>query len=180
MELVDETGAKGAGFLSDVVEAWEGAASPLTDAGLRTVLLRIGVVLSADGGALQKLLPVFKAGLGGRVGSGQQRMSWIALSDLVDVFMAAIERPELRGVVNAVAPESVSNSDFTKQLGKALRRPTWFPVPELAVRTLYGAMADETILSDLAVQPQRLLDAGFEWGSPSLDLALREVLGPKA
>lgn len=178
--VVDESSPKGDGFLAEVVECWEGAASPLSDAGLRTVFLRTGVVLSADGGALDKLLPVFKAGMGGRVGSGRQRMSWIALSDLVEVFVVAIERDGIRGVLNAVSPEPVSNREFTKQLGRAVGRPTWFPVPALALRGVYGEMADETILSDLEVKPRRLLDAGFVWNSPSLELALAEVVGVKS
>lgn len=175
--VVDESSEKGGGFLADVVEAWEGAAVPLTEAGLRTVFLRIGVVLSSKGGALEKLLPVFKAGLGGRVGSGKQYMSWIGLSDLVEVFMAAIECSNVCGVVNAVSPEPVTNREFTRQLGRALGRPTWFPVPETVLRGLYGEMATETILSDLQVRPQRLLGSEFVWKSPSLELALARVVG---
>ncbi len=174
--VVDEAGSKGQGFLADVVEGWEGAALPLTNAGLRTVFLRIGVVLSADGGALEKLLPVFKSGVGGRVGSGRQRMSWIGLEDLVRCFVAAIERKEMHGVVNAVAPNTVSNSEFTKALGAILGRATVCPVPKFLIRGLYGEMADETILTDLAVRPQRLLDMGFDWNTPILELALLNAL----
>ena len=171
-EGVDESSPSGAGFLAEVCREWEGAAQPLVDAGVRTVFVRTGMVLSAEGGALGKLLPIFKAGLGGRVASGKQWLSWIGLDDLVQVYLEAIRHPELNGAVNAVAPEPVRNVDFAKALGRAVRRKALFPVPAAALRVLYGEMANETILSDVGVYPMVLKAEGFQWKAPTLEQAL--------
>lgn len=173
---VREGDPRGDGFLADVCCRWEGAASPLIQAGRRCVLVRTGVVLSAEGGVLKKLLPPFKAGLGGRIGSGRQMMSWIALEDLVRVFVRAVDDEGLGGPVNAVAPKAVSNADFTRVLGRVLGRPTLFPLPAAVVVALFGEMGRETVLSDLNVLPGRLGKCEFSWKYPDLEAALSHTL----
>ncbi len=175
-EGVDESSASGAGFLAEVCREWEGAAQPLVDAGVRTVFVRTGMVLSAEGGALGKLLPIFKAGLGGRVGSGKQWMSWVGLDDLVQVYLEGMRHPDLDGPINTVAPKPVRNADFAKALGRAVRRPACCPVPAAALRVLYGEMANETILSDVGVYPMVLHAEGFQWQTPTLEQALERCL----
>ena len=177
-EPVDEASPSGRGFLAEVCRAWEGAAEPLEAAGCRCVYLRTGVVLSKDGGALAKMLPPFKAGAGGRVGNGRQAMSWIALDDLVRIYAACLDEPELSGPVNAVAPEPVSNQTFAETLGKVLGRPAFIPVPSLAVRAMFGEMGRETVLSNLAVTPGKLNKIGFDWSLPQLEAALTHSLNP--
>jgi uncharacterized protein (TIGR01777 family) len=175
---VNETSASGAGFLSEVCREWEGAAQTLTEAGVRTVFVRTGIVLSPEGGALAKMLPPFKFGVGGRIGSGQQFMSWISLADLVAVYCFAVESETLAGPINAVAPVPITNARFTKILGQALRRPTLLPLPAAVVTALFGEMGQETLLADLAVQPQRLQQLGFTWEMPTLERALNALLQP--
>jgi len=177
-EEVDEHSPSGDGFLAEVVRRWEGAAQPLVDAGVRTVFLRTGIVLSAKGGALAKMLPPFKMGVGGRVGSGRQRMSWVSLDDLVAMYVHVVESESLEGPVNAVAPEAVSNQEFTKVLGKVLGRPTIFPLPAAVVKALFGEMGRETILGDLAVSPGVLEASGFRWRHTKLEAALRATIQP--
>jgi len=172
-ELTEESGP-GAGFLADVVRAWEREAST---AGIRTVRLRFGVVLSPDGGALAKMLPAFRMGVGGRLGTGAQWMSWIALHDLVRVIRFAIGTHTLSGPVNAVAPRPVTNAVFTATLGSVLRRPALLPVPAFALRVLFGEMAEPTMLASQRVFPARLEHAGFQFEFPALDGALRHELG---
>jgi uncharacterized protein (TIGR01777 family) len=138
--------------------------------------MRTGIVLSARGGALAKMLPPFKLGVGGRIGSGQQSMSWISLPDLVGAYVFALEQPSVRGALNAVAPQPVSNADFTKTLGKVLGRPTIFPLPAGLVTTLFGEMGKETVLADLAVRPQALQALGFKWQHLDLKSALKQTL----
>jgi uncharacterized protein (TIGR01777 family) len=174
--LVDESSGSGKGFLAEVTRQWEGAAQALTDADVRTVFLRTGIVLSAKGGALAKMLTPFKLGVGGRIGDGQQKMSWISLPDLVSVYVFAVENVSVRGAVNAVAPEPVTNSTFTKTLGKVLGRPTLFPLPAGLVKILFGEMGKETVLSDLGVLPKSLTEFGFEWQQPELISALKQTL----
>jgi len=176
-EVVREESASGSDFLSEVCREWEKATLEASQAGLRVVHVRIGVVLSAEGGALPKMLTPFKLGLGGRVGSGRQYMSWITLEDLVGVIRRAIEDESLRGPVNAVAPRPVTNEEFTKALGGVLGRPTIFPVPAFAARLAFGEMADALLLSGARVEPARLNEAGFEFKSPEIEGALRSVLG---
>ncbi len=175
-ELVDERAESGEGFLAEVCRAWEGAAQPLAEAGVRAVFVRTGIVLSADGGALAKMLPPFKAGFGGRIGDGRQKMSWIGLPDLAAIYALAIDSPGLSGPLNAVAPKPVVNQAFTKTLGSVLGRPTPFPLPALMVKTLFGDMGEETLLADLGVVPSKLNELGFEWRAPDLESAIREAL----
>jgi uncharacterized protein (TIGR01777 family) len=170
-----ENSSDGDGFLAAVCRAWENAALPLSEAGIRTVLVRTGIVLSRHGGALSKMLPPFRAGVGGIIGSGQQRMSWISLEDITAIYLLAIEDSALNGAINAVAPEPVTNTVFTKTLGMAIHRPTVFPLPGAVVRVLFGKMGTETILADLGVYPKRLEDIGFEWQHPTLDMALTSL-----
>ena len=176
---VDESSPSGDGFLAEVCRAWEGAAQPLVSAGVRTVFVRTGVVLSASGGALAKMLPVFKLGIGGRIGFGTQLMSWIALPDLVEVYVRAIEDTTVAGPINGVAPKPATNAEFTEALGRVLGRPTVFSVPRIGVKAMFGEMGKETVLANLGVQPKVLEQAGFEWKAPDLEKALSESLGIK-
>lgn len=179
-ERLDESSARGSLFLSEVCEAWERAADPARAAGIRVVHLRLGVVLSPAGGALAKMLPPFRLGLGGRLGSGRQVMSWIAIDDVVGAFWRALERDDLSGPVNAVAPAPVDNATFTRVLGRVLGRPTVFPVPAFAARLALGQMADELLLASARVEPRALLASGFAFEHPDLEGALRHVLGRPA
>ena len=154
---------QGNGFLADVCKQWESAAKPLMDVGIRTVFMRIGLVLSSQGGALKRMLTPFKLGLGGRVCSGEQRMSWVSLPDLAQMFCLAIENINIRGPVNAVSPEFETNAKFVNYLGELLKRPTVLPMPGVMVRLLFGEMGKETLCSDLGVVPMVLKDKGFEW-----------------
>jgi uncharacterized protein (TIGR01777 family) len=176
-EVLREESASGTDFLSEVCREWEKATLEASRAGLRVVHVRIGVVLSAEGGALPRMLTPFKLGLGGRVGSGRQYMSWITLEDLVSVIRRAVEDETLRGPVNAVAPRPVTNEAFTKALGHVLGRPTVFAVPAFAARLAFGEVADALLLSGARVEPARLNEAGFEFKSPEIEGALRSVLG---
>lgn len=173
---VTEQSESGSGFLAEVCRRWEAAAAPLQQRGVRTVHLRTGVVLGAGGGALAKMRPPFRAGLGGRIGSGRQMMSWIALEDIVQIYLRAVDDAAIAGAVNAVAPSPVSNDAFTRALGDALHRPTLLPVPAFLVKTLFGEMGEETVLSNLNVVPEKLERAGFEWVCPDIDSALRRAL----
>ena len=176
-ELMTEESASGEGFLSEVCREWETAASPASRAGMRVVHLRIGVVLSAEGGALAKMLTPFKLGVGGKIGSGEQYMSWIDLDDVVGAIMHALKNEEVRGAVNTVAPRAVTNSEFTKTLGSVLSRPTLFSVPAFAARLAFGEMADALLLSSTRVAPQRLEATGYQYKYPELEGALRHAIG---
>lgn len=175
-EILTEESAPGDDYLSRVCREWEEAARPAAEAGVRVVNLRIGLVLSSEGGALERMLPPFKLGAGGRIGSGEQYMSWIALDDLVGVIRRALTDESLSGPVNAVAPRPVTNAQFTKALGRALNRPTVLPVPAFAVRLAFGEMADALLLSSARVLPRRLEEAGHEFSHPDVDGALHHVL----
>ena len=172
-EPIDEQSAPGTDWLADVAGEWERAASPASDAGIRTVLARTGIVLGRDGGALERMLPPFYLGAGGRIGSGKQWMSWISLEDTVRAMQFLAEQPAVAGPVNLVAPEPVQNEDFAATLGAVLRRPAVIPVPALALRLAFGRMADDTILASQRVMPKRLAGAGFEFRHPHLEDALR-------
>ena len=174
--IVDESSPPGLGFLAEVCQQWESAANPAIQAGVRVVFMRTGIVLSGHGGALAKMLPFFKSGLGGRIGHGQQLMSWISLPDLVLAYVFAVENESLQGAVNAVAPEPVTNSKFTKTLGKVLGRPTVLPLPIGLVKMLFGEMGRETVLSNLGVLPKSLNELGFEWQQAELETALKQTL----
>lgn len=161
----------GTGFLPDLGRAWEAASAPAEVAGIRVVRLRFGVVLSAAGGALEKLLPPFRMGVGGRLGSGRQYMPWISRADAVEVVLRALRDERLSGAVNAAAG-SARNADFTDALARALHRPALVPVPAFALRALYGEMAEATLLTGQNVVPTRLREIGHELGHPTLDAAL--------
>lgn len=158
-----EKSPKGHGFLADVCEQWEGAAKPLMSVGIRTVFVRTGLVLSARGGAFKRMSTPFKMGLGGRICSGKQRMSWIGLPDLVEIFCRAIEDINIKGPVNAVSPRFETNQVFVKQLGELLKRPTALPMPHGMVKLLFGEMGQETLCSDMGIVPLVLKNKGFEW-----------------
>jgi uncharacterized protein (TIGR01777 family) len=176
-ELLTEDSPPGEGFLAEVCQAWEAATAPARRAGIRVVTLRIGVVLAASGGALATLLPPFKLGVGGVVGSGTQFMSWIALDDLVGAIHHLIFADQLSGAVNAVAPHPARNAEFTRTLGRVLHRPTILPLPAAAVRLLFGEMGEAVLLAGARVAPTRLVQSGFEFQHPELEEALRAELG---
>lgn len=175
--VMEESAAVGDGFLAEVCRQWEEATQPAAEAGIRVVNLRIGVVLSADGGALAKMLLPFKMGGGGVVGSGRQIMSWVAIDDVAAAVRHVLGTESLRGPVNLVAPQPVTNREFTKTLGRVLRRPTVVPMPAAVARLAFGEMADELLLSSTHVQPARLLESGYAFAYPELEGALRHVLG---
>lgn len=177
-ELLDDDSAPGTGFLAETCVAWEEATRPAHLAGLRVVLLRIGIVLSAAGGALGRMLTPFRLGLGGRVGDGRQFMSWIALDDLVEAIRRTVLDESLTGPVNAVAPRPVRNAEFTRELGRSLRRPTPLPMPAWAVRLLLGEMGDALLLAGARVVPRKLERAGFAFRHADVGAALRSMLAP--
>ena len=174
--LLDESAAPGTGFLPAVSRSWETAAAPARDAGIRVVQLRIGIVLSPAGGALAQMLLPFRLGVGGVLGSGDQYMSWIALDDVVGVVRHALADESLSGPVNTVAPQAVTNREFTRTLGKVLRRPTILPAPAFALRVALGEMADALLLASTRVDPAALRATTFEFRHPQLDGALRQLL----
>lgn len=175
-ELLTEESEPGRDFLAEVCRQWEAETRTAQDKGIRVVNLRTGVVLATEGGALAKMLPVMRMGLGGRVGDGKQWWSWIARQELANIVLRAVEDPRLEGPVNAVAPEPVRNAEFTRTLAHVLGRPAVVPLPTLAARALVGEMADALLLSSARVVPQRLqsIDYDFHWGT--LEPALRAIL----
>jgi hypothetical protein len=172
-----ENSTFGTGFLADVCRAWEEATQPAVQKGIRVVLLRLGIVLSPAGGALAKMLLPFKLGLGGVLGRGNQYMSWIALDDVAGAMAHTLVTDTLQGPVNAVAPYPVTNREFTRTLGRILRRPTVFPLPAFAARLVFGEMADALLLASTRVEPKRLLATQYVFRYPELDGALRHLLG---
>jgi uncharacterized protein len=175
-ELLDEGSAPGPGFLAGVVRDWETAADPARAAGIRVVHMRSGVILSGEGGMLAVLRPLFRAGLGAKLGSGSQYWPWIALEDVGPALLHVIERPELSGPVNFVAPQQVTNAEFTDVLAAVVRRPSLFRVPAFATRAMPGGMGDEMVLFSERVVPRKLLDSGYEYRQPELKRALRAML----
>jgi uncharacterized protein (TIGR01777 family) len=175
-EILDEQSAPASDFLAEVCREWELATQLAAQVGIRVVNLRFGVILSREGGALPKMLFPFRMGVGGKLGSGQQYMSWIALDDAVGAIEQALADNTLRGAVNVVAPKAVTNYEFTKTLGRVLSRPTIFPVPAFAARLVFGEMADATLLSSQRVEPVRLNESGYIFKYPELEGALRHVL----
>jgi uncharacterized protein (TIGR01777 family) len=175
-EEMTESDSPGDNFLAEVAKDWEAESRRAEDAGIRTVLLRTGIVLSKDGGALGTMLLPFKMGVGGVVGSGKQWMSWIALDDHIAAIDFAIENENLRGAVNAVSPNPLTNEEFTKVMGEVLYRPTFIPLPEFAVSMLMGEMGDALLLTSTKVLPKRLLDAGFKFEYPELKPALEHAV----
>jgi len=176
-EELTEEAPPGEGFLAEVAERWEAAAEPASEAGIRVVRFRNGAVIAREGGMIDRILLPFQLGLGGRLGSGEQFLSWIALGDLVRAIEHAIIDESLSGPVNAVAPNPVRNREFTEALGTALDRPTVLPLPAIAVRTLLGEMGEELLLTSKRAVPAKLLQSGFSFRYPTLEEALAAELG---
>jgi uncharacterized protein (TIGR01777 family) len=172
-EVLDEASAPGNDFLAEVAKEWEAAADQASGGGVRIVKLRTGLVLGSTGGALARLLLPFRLGGGGRVGSGRQWVSWIALVDTVRAIQHAIVTESVTGPINLSAPNPVTNAELTATLARVLRRPAIIPVPAAALRLLFGEMADATLLASQRMQPRRLLESGFQFRYPALEPALR-------
>lgn len=177
-QAVDEAALGGPGFLAEVAQAWEAATQPAIDAGIRTVHLRTGIVLSPAGGALQQLLLPFRLGLGGRIGTGQQYMSWVSLTDISRMIQFILTRPDLSGAVNLVSPNPVTQQTFAQTLGRVLHRPACLPLPAGAARLLFGEMADALLLSSHRVRPRILQEAGYSFNAATLETALSSLLSP--
>lgn len=175
-EPVDESAGFGKGFLAELCRQWEAAAAPAAKAGIRTVLLRFGVVLSPKGGALAKMLTPFRLGLGGPVGSGRQPMSWVSIDDAVGAIRFALETPSLSGPLNVSAPNPVTNAEFGKALGRALGRPALMPLPAFMVRAIFGEMGEALLLGGARALPKKLQAAGYRFVHPELGPALRDLL----
>jgi uncharacterized protein (TIGR01777 family) len=176
-ERLCEAAHPGDGFLANVGFSWEAEAMAAREIGMRAAVARFGVVLSPRGGALAKMLPVFRAGLGGRIGSGRQMMSWVSIEDAAAAILQVLMDDSLEGAVNVSAPRPVSNREFTDTLADVLRRPAVLPVPAVAARTVFGEMANEMLLASALVVPERLEDHGFAFRHPTLEPALRQLLG---
>jgi uncharacterized protein len=177
--FVDEEAAIATDFAASVARDWEAAAVAASDAGIRTVFLRTGIVLSTKGGALGKVLPMFKAGVGGRLGSGHQYLSWIARPDHIAAMRFLLDADDVSGPVNLTAPNPVTNREYTKAIATAVHRPALFPAPSLALKAALGEFADN-VLGGQRVLPKRLVDAGFEFGYPEIELALRALVEANA
>jgi uncharacterized protein (TIGR01777 family) len=175
-EVLTEESRPGEGFLAETCVAWESAACAAEDAGIRVVHARFGVVLSPKGGALAKLLPLFRLGLGGNLGDGRAWMPWLTLRDAVGILRFAIDDESVRGPVNAVAPNPATNAEFTGALGAALHRPAVVPAPAFALRLAFGEMADQALLASARVVPARLVQAGYRFADPELAPALRRLV----
>lgn len=175
-EILNEDSAVGTGFAADLARDWEEATKPAADAGIRTVRMRIGIVLARHAGALAQMLPPFRAGIGGRVGSGKQWMSWIDLDDLVGAVQHILKTESLAGAVNLVGPDPVTNIQFTKTLASVLHRPALFPIPAFVMRLAFGEMADELLLASDRIEPKRLLDSGYNFQFPTLRSSLEHIL----
>lgn len=175
-ELLREESSSGEQFLSEVCRQWEAAAAPAAQAGIRTVYPRFGVVLSAEGGALPKMLTPFRIGVGGKIGNGRQWWSWIAVDDVVGALLHILDNETLRGPVNVVSPNPANNAEFTKALARVLRRPAICPLPAFAARLALGEMADELLLASQRVEPAKLVASGYKFHHPDLEQALRGIL----
>ncbi len=175
-DTLTEQSPNGAGFLAAVCRDWEAAADPAAHAGVRVVHPRFGIVLASEGGMLPQLKRLFGLGLGGRIGNGEQYMSWIDIDDLVRALEFLVADPSIEGPVNTVAPHPLTNRDFTNTMGKTLGRPTFLPAPELAVRGVMGQMAEELVLVSQRALPERLLNAGFEFQAPTMEQSLHNQL----
>ncbi|RJO70574.1 MAG: TIGR01777 family protein [Myxococcales bacterium] len=179
-DIVDEAAGPGTGFLAEVCRVWEQAAAPAVAAGLRTMFMRFGVVLAPHGGALAKLLPVFKLGLGGPIGNGRQMMSWVALDEIPSVVRHLIATEALAGPVNVVSPHPVPNREFARELGAALNRPAVLPAPAFALRLAFGEMAEETVLAGQNVKCGKLLESGYSFRWPDVGPALKAMLSARS
>ena len=175
-EELTETSEPGTGFLSEVCQAWEQAVQPAVEAGIKVANLRIGMELTSHGGALQRVLPPFRLGLGGPVGGGRQWISWIAMDDLVGIILHCINNRRMTGAINAVAPNPVQNREFVQALGKVMGKPAITPVPAFAVKLALGEMGRELVLASTRVKPERLEQSGFEWQYPNIEDALRACI----
>jgi hypothetical protein len=175
-EVLAEESAAGSGFLAETCKAWETAAKKASEMGIRVVHLRFGGVLSRDGGVLKKMLPVFRLGLGGTLGTGRQWMSWISLRDVVRAIFFLMEHDELTGAFNLTAPNPVTNAMFSRALAAAVHRPALLPAPAAVLRLFFGGMADETLLASERVAPRRLMDAGFRFEDEEIGPALKALL----
>lgn len=175
-DCLDEGSSQGCGFLAEVCRDWEAAAEPARAAGCRVAHVRFGMLLSPEGGALKKMVPPFKAGIGGRLGTGTQFMSWATIEDAVEAILHVWKNQEIQGPVNIVSPTPCTNLEFTKTLGRVLRRPTIFPVPAVMARRVFGEMADALLMASQRVAPRRLQESGFEFKQAELEPALRAML----
>lgn len=176
-EVLTESSTAGTDFLGKLTQEWEEQARRAEAAGIRTVLMRFGVILSAKGGALPRMLTPFKLGAGGRLGDGKQWMPWVAIDDVVGAILWAMKNAVARGAVNVVAPNPVQNAEFTRVLARVLHRPAIFPAPAFALRLMLGEMADALLFSSQRAKPEKLLSAGYKFRFENLEPALREVLG---
>ncbi len=175
-EILREESTPGSGFLAETCVAWERATEPAARKGIRVVTPRIGIVLSTEGGALAKMLLPFRLGVGGVIGSGEQYWSWIALEDVIGALQFTVMTESLRGPVNLVAPQAVTNREFTKTLGRVISRPTIFPLPAFAARLVLGEMADDLLLSSARIAPAKLVTNGYSFKHGDLESALRAML----
>jgi uncharacterized protein (TIGR01777 family) len=175
-EVLTETSSKGQGFLAEVCSEWEEQAMAAQRLGMRVICLRSGMVVSTTGGALKQFLPIFRLGLGGKIGSGEQYMSWIAIDDLTAIVGKIIEDSSITGPINVVAPFPIKNKDFTKILGHVLRKPAVIPLPAFAAKLAFGDMADELLLSSQRVIPEKLEKLGYTFLHPSVDQALEYLI----
>lgn len=176
-EVLTEESSPGAGFAADLARDWEAASVAASDAGIRTVQMRTGIVMGTAGGALPKMLPAFKMGVGGRLGDGRQWMSWVDVRDVVGAIHHLLRSDLLHGPVNLVSPKPVTNAEFTKILGNALSRPTIFPMPAFAARLAFGQMADELLLASQRVEPVKLISSGYPFRFGKLQDCLKDLLG---
>jgi uncharacterized protein (TIGR01777 family) len=175
-ETLREESSPGTGFLPEVCREWEAATEPAAKAGIRTVQMRFGLVLSGSGGALQKMLPPFRMGVGGNMGNGRQWWSWVDIDDLVGAVQHVIKTDMLQGPVNVVAPNPARNAEFTKTLASVLSRPAIFPMPAFAARLVFGQMGDELLLASQRVEPTKLMTSGYVFQKPDLRGALEAIL----
>jgi uncharacterized protein len=177
--MLDESSGPGTDFLAALCVDWENESGPTVELGCRRVVIRTGIVLAAEGGALQKLLPPFRMFAGGPIGNGRQYMSWIHLNDWVSMVAWAIENHDVTGVLNATAPKPVTNKEFSRALGRAIHRPSLLPVPRFALRALVGEMADVMLLTGQRVMPKKALELKFGFRYPDINLAMKAALGPE-
>ena len=176
-EVLTEDKAPGSGFTADLAHEWELATTPAANAGIRTAQMRIGVILAGSGGALQKMLTPFKMGVGGRIGNGRQWMGWVDLQDILGAIHHLLKTDSLNGPVNLVAPNPVTNAEFTKILASVLSRPAIFPMPAFAARLAFGQMADELLMASQRVAPGKLIASGYAFRFGDLRTSLRAILG---
>ena len=175
-EILSEDSPSGEGFAADICRQWEAATQPAAKAGIRTAQMRMGVVMSAEGGALPEMLTPFRLGLGGRLGNGRQWWTWVSVRDVVGAIQHVLNHESLSGPVNAVAPNPVTNAEFTRILASVLNRPAIFPMPAFAVRLIFGEMGEELFLGSQRVEPTKLAASGYQFQHPDLENALKEIL----